>query len=188
MRRIDVHLDATLKPETYAIVDQRVKAAIPRWCLPSDCYDKQIETAVHMITLAYCQGSIDVQVHIATYTALLLFVDDFNVPKEASEQFIGRLMSGLPQLHPILDLVVDNLRGMADFFPRHAAQTISTSALHHINRTVFDTERADTDLSDDAMHYVQWTRIKDGIGIAYAFFIWDKFNLPDLRAYIQAIP
>ena len=95
---------------------------------------------------------------------------------------------GAPQLHPALDFLVDNLRSMPDYFPRHAAQMISVSTLNFINRTLFDTERADSSLSRSAMQYVEWTRIKDGIGTAFAMFIWDKFDFPHAISYIQAVP
>lgn len=141
-----------------------------------------------MSTLVFYQSNVDVQVHIALYTALLLFVDDFFVPREASEEFVPRLLKGHAQLHPLLDDVVVNLRDMVDYFPPHSARGIRTSALNFINRTVFDLERADHSLSEDAIYYVRWTRLKDGIGEAYAYFIWDKFNFPYTTGYIQAIP
>lgn len=188
LRRVDVPVAAQVKPDIHTAVYQRVREEIASRSPSSERSEKQIRTAVHMATTVYCQSNTDVQVHIAIYTALLLSIDDFDIPQIATDEFIPRLLRGSSQLHPAIDHVVDNLRHMSDYFPRRAAQAISTSALNFINRTIFDTEQADHVLSQDAIRYVEWTRIKDGIGEAYAYFIWDKFKFPDTTSYIQAIP
>lgn len=188
LRRADVHVDAAVKPGTFAVVQQRVRDEFSSWGLTSNAYDKAIHCAAYIGSLVFYQSNVDVQVHIAVFTALLIAVDDLIVPREALEEFVPRLVKGSAQLHPVLDALMANMRDLVDYFPLCAARGIRTSVLNFINRNVFDLEQADRALSQGAMHYVRWARLKDGLGEAFAYFIWDKFQFPQTTGYIQALP
>lgn len=156
--------------------------------IPHDRYEKHIRAALAIGTNAYAHTAINIQIHITVYTMMAICIDDFDIPPAASEQFATLFVSGSPQLDPGLDILADNLRRMYDYYSPHAASGIITSTLDFINTTALEKELQDLTISEDAENYAIYARMKNGISQAYALFIWDKFNFPDVSTYFPAIP
>lgn len=156
--------------------------------IPRDRYEKHLRTALAIGTTAYAHMPIGIQVHITIYTTLTTSMDDFDIPLVASEQFVTRFVSGLPQLSPALDALADNLRHMSDYYCPHAASGIITSTLDFINSTMLEREIQAFVVSEDAENYAIYTRFKNGVSQAYGLFMWDKFTFPELSSYFPALP
>jgi len=170
------------------VVESIVRTRVPLPDVAKDQYDKHIRTALAIGTTAYAHTPLDVQVHITIFTLLATCIDDSDIPHAATEQFVTRFTSGLPQLTPALEALADNLLHMADYYPVYIANDIITSALDFVNTTLFDKETKDIPLAEGAANYAIYRRFKNGAPQGYGFFIWDKFNHPDAHAYIQSLP
>ncbi|KAI0343532.1 terpenoid synthase [Trametopsis cervina] len=188
LARVESPIEPHLKADPSGAIEGRVREEAQSWAVTGPRFEKHLRTGVDMSTIVYYQNSIDAQVDIACYTTLLLTIDDFNIPVSAMEEFTTRLLIGAPQLHPSLEYLVGLLRRMTNYFPIAAEQNIATSTLNFIHRTLFDVEQADSVLSKNAGRYVVWARLKDGIGEAYAFFIWERTKFPATAPYAQTIP
>lgn len=141
-----------------------------------------------MATVAYGQNHIKTQVQIALFTLLALCVDDLEVGTEALEAFTSRLYTGASQLDPVLDCLVDNLHHMSDHFLPYASKSIAVATIDFVNATIFNEESSGMSLRDAALPYVEYKRLRNALGGAYGFFVWDRYNFPDISTHIQAIP
>lgn len=170
------------------IVERRVREELHLPDLPQHLYDKHLRTALAIATTAYTHTHIDVQVHITSYTLMTTSIDDFDLPGEATEQFVLRFVSGQPQLSPSLEALADNLRRMYDFYLPHAASTIIASTLEFISATLLEKDTEDMSMVEGAEQFAIYTRSKSGVAAAYGLFIWDKLTFPNIYTYIQALP
>ena len=190
MQRVGVTAkDYKLDPD--CILEQRVRQEMEHWDL-GDVSPRQVNprliTAVHFISSAYGHLPFDVQVHVTLYTILDLLIDDLNVPNSALAEFMERMYSGTPQLHPVLDLLVRYLVDMKEYYPPFATQQIIRSTLDFVNSMALDADAEKMALCPAAVSYVTFRRLSNGIGDAYGAFVWDKFNIPDVTSYLQAFP
>lgn len=179
-----------IKLDVDGLLEKRTREEVTKWrleILPQN-YEIALLCAVHMACGTYPYASFDVQLHITLYTLLCTLVDDFNVPPSALEQFADRLYSGQTQLHPILDHLVENLRGMKKYYAPFLASLIVKSTLGLIDTMAAETHLNTMKLRPAALNYVTSRRLANGVGDAYACFIWDKYNFPDLSTFIQTIP
>jgi hypothetical protein len=174
------------------VLEKRVRDEAAKWELGSVArskkYDPALVCAVHIASTAYSHTPSEVQLHIALYTLLCILVDDFSVSNAALEEFTERLYSGSPQLHPLLDRLVENLRQTKDYYPPFIANQIIKSTVGFVDSMAVDSQLETMMLGPAALTYVTTRRLDNGIGRAYGSFIWDKFNFPDLSSYVQAIP
>ena len=145
-------------------------------------------TGADLARLAYAHVPRGAQLQIALYTALLVFADDFRVPVTALEAFAGRLYSGVPQLHPVLDRLVDTLRRMREHYLPFAVSQIVRSTIGYVASMAADNEIGSMPLGPACLAYVTSRRLENGAADAYAHFIWDKFSFPRLETFIQVIP
>ncbi|KAI0343534.1 terpenoid synthase [Trametopsis cervina] len=170
-------------------VESLVRAKVPTVPgLSPRSYEKQLRTGLVIGTTSYAHTHIDIQVHITIYTLLATSVDDTEIPYSAMEEFIPRFLSGTPQLSPLLDMLADNLRHMTDYYHSTSASGIITSTLEFMNATLLERDANNMVISKGATMYTRYIRAQNGIGQAYALFIWDKFNFPDMTSYVPAIP
>ena len=172
-------------------VNQRVREIVGTWDI-NESYAQSVHAnlvaGVAIAIAAYRHTPLATQVHIAIYTLLIISVDDLIMGTDAVEEFMMRLHSGIRQLDPILQYLVENLAAMPDYFPADAAKAISTSSLVFINQTLLDKKLERMPVHQEAREYVESKRIKNGVAEAYAYFIWDKETFPDVQVYIQSIP
>ncbi|KAI0689740.1 isoprenoid synthase domain-containing protein [Cytidiella melzeri] len=180
----------TLQLAAKGAVESLVLETTKEWAkkgLAPDRWQPFYKTGFDLGTIGYGHTRFDVQAQIALFSILGLCIDDFLVSDEALDCFSDRLLSGSPQLDPILDCMVDNLSRMHDFFPPYAAKTIILSAIAFIDATLHDKDNSGTS-HHAALPYVNFRRMRSGMGEIYHFFIWDKFSFPDVYTHIQSIP
>ncbi|THG93778.1 hypothetical protein EW026_g7552 [Hermanssonia centrifuga] len=189
MQRTDISIRG-FTCDTDGTINRRVRDIVKGWDLgvPPQRYEPYLKTGIELAAAGYGHTPVDVQVHIALYTLLGLCVDDFIVDMHALQEFSTRLNSGLPQLHPVLEYVVDILHRMPEFYLPYACKAIVISTIEFINMTLFEKEIEDMEVCGDALRWVEYKRLRNGIGEAYAFFVWDKFSFPDITTHIQANP
>ncbi|KAF7798949.1 hypothetical protein EIP86_010177 [Pleurotus ostreatoroseus] len=172
-------------------VNQRVREIVSTWDI-EESYAQSVHAnliaGVAIAISAYGHTPVATQVHIAIYTLLIISIDDFITTTDAMEEFMTRLHSGVRQLDPILQYLVENLAAMPDYFPADAAKAISTSSIIFVNQTLLDKKLERMPLHQEAREYVESKRMKNGVAEAYAYFIWDKETFPDIQAFIQSIP
>ncbi|PSS05546.1 hypothetical protein PHLCEN_2v3748 [Hermanssonia centrifuga] len=170
------------------VLERRVREIVEGWDLgvPPKRYEPHLMASVNISAAAYGHTPLDVQVHIALYTLMAICVDDFNVDTHALQEFSTRLHAGLPQLHPVLEYLVYTLHHMSDFYLPYACKVITTASTEFVDMTLFEKETEDMPLSGDALRWAEHKRVCNGIGEAYALFIYDKFSFPDIATHIQA--
>ena len=190
MRKSSISIRAVkLDPEL--LVEKRARKQTAKWNVGDVSlkkYDPVLVTSCHIATLAYSHTPIDVQLQIALFTFLAICIDDFAVPNVALEEFMERLYSGSSQLHPLLDRYVECLRSMKDYFPPYAVKLIIKASVDFINNMAVEEELETMALRPSALNYVTVKRFYNGIGDAYACFVFDKFAFPHVTTYLQAIP
>lgn len=172
-------------------VEKKTREVIASWNLglPDRVREKYTITGLDIAATAYRHvTSPDVQVCIALNTFCTAIFDDGRVGKEAMLAFAPRFHQGIAQLHPVLDLFVQNLRDMNDMFTRYGANAMISSCMEFANAEMFLREAKDLRLTPESFQYIEFIRLKEGFGEAYAIFIWPRSMCPDTKAYIQAIP
>ncbi|KAF7790953.1 hypothetical protein EIP86_001912 [Pleurotus ostreatoroseus] len=171
---------------------KRVRETVYEWNFDHDTETKKREervvTSVHLGAMSYGHTSIDVQCHIALYSYLLLVLDDLEIPTLALDEFSSRLCAGMPQLHPVLTALNENLSRMSDYYPPYTSQSILISTFQFINACAFERTTSSMALHPDAVMFPGYKRIRSGVGEAYIFFAWDKFRFPDITVYVQIVP
>ena len=149
--------------------------------LPLTRLDAYIRNAVYLMSSAYGHTPADCQLHLAVYCILCFIVDDLFVPPTALAEFMQRLYFGSKQLHPVLDLFVENLRGMHEYYTPFATSRIIKSTVDFIESVVLDSQIEATKLKSTTLSFATFRRLNSGIGEAFAAFIFDKVNFPDFH-------
>ena len=190
LSRTEISVDG-FRLEGDSALEQRVRTYTTQWNLghrTPDGFDGALVNAVWIAGCAYSHTPLDVQVHIALYTLLATCVDDLSVPLIALEEFMERFYSRAPQLHPILDLLADNILGMGNYFPSFPTKIIIKSTIDFINMMAFEQNTQTMPLRPAAMSYITMKRLYNGAADAYFCFVFDKFAFPNVSSYIQALP
>ncbi|GJE97336.1 terpenoid synthase-like protein [Phanerochaete sordida] len=174
-------------------VDRLVFAQVATWDAGSANPRRlhaHVVSAINIAKTAYAHTPLRTQVHIALWTALCIFIDDFELDVAAVEAFAARFHAGAPQLHPLLDVLAGLLRAMPDYFHAYGAAGVVTSTVQYITCTLFDkiTEEAGLEVHPAAGDYMLYKRVRNGVGEGYGFCIFDKENFPDVSTHIQVIP
>ncbi|KAJ3555393.1 hypothetical protein NM688_g2601 [Phlebia brevispora] len=172
-------------------VERSVREVIAGWDLQvksSEKWESHIITALHLAVTAYGHLDASIQHQIALYTFVIFRLDDLDLDGHAAGQFATRLCTGKPQLHPLLDRLAEILGGMSDNYLPYVAEAIIVSTIRFVNSTVFDEETKSMALHDQAELFPEYRRTSNGIGEAYAFFVWDKARFPDVCSFVQAVP
>lgn len=173
------------------IVEKRVRQEIRTW-KTFDCtgpeYDGAIRTSVCVATTMFGHTHIDTQVHLALYSLLAGCVDDLEIDPMALECFMDRLYSNQPQLHPVLELLVEKLRCMHEYYPPFSATAIFAGTVQFINATLFDKRSEGIAFRPASLQFIRYKRARNSLGEVYGLFAWDKFNFPDVSTHIQIIP
>lgn len=178
------------KTDPESATEQRVRQKVASWDLGDvspQRRDRHIVTSINMATTAFGHTHPDAQVHIALFTMLALCIDDLDINPEVLQEFVQRLHSGARQLHPVLDYLVENLEQLPDHFPPYAASAIFAGTVQFVNSTLFDKESEKMALTKESLPYVLYKRARNSLGEVYGFFVWDKYNFPDVSTHIQVI-
>lgn len=172
-------------------VEKKTREAIESWNLglADKVREKYTMTGLDIAATAYRHVKpLEVQVCIALNTFCTALFDDGFMGKEAMTAFAPRFHMGVPQMHPVLDLFVQNLRDMNDMFTAYGANALISSCMEFANAEMFLREAKDLRLTPESFQYIEFIRLKEGFGEAYAVFIWPRSMCLDTKAYIQAIP
>lgn len=139
---------------------------------------------------AYRHTPHDVQLAIALYTFFVPIIDDEGILSyDVIRQFPARLFDGSPQLHPVLVHLVDNLASMRQLFPVYSATVITADTIAFVNAEMQVRDDGEVDIRRDvSTEYVDYIRLKTGLGEAYAAFIWPRSMFPEIKRYIQTLP
>ncbi|EKM53565.1 uncharacterized protein PHACADRAFT_197990 [Phanerochaete carnosa HHB-10118-sp] len=147
-----------------------------------------VVTAVNNSKTSYGHTPVSTQVQIALWTTLCICVDDFEINEDALAAFAERFHAGQAQLHPLLDVLVGNLRDMPKFFHPYGAASIVTTTVQFVVCVLFDKEAEGMELHHAARDYPVYKRSRNGLGEGFAYCIFDKVNFPDVSTHIQVIP
>lgn len=140
-------------------------------------------------TMAYRHTPIDVQIAVSIFTYLGTMCDDDILSNDILREFAPRFFDGMPQLHPILDYLIDHLANMRSLFPRYTANSITVNTVEFINAEMFVRDEGGVRIGkEEATQYLDFMRWKNGVGEAFVYFIWPKSMFPQPQTYIQAVP
>lgn len=149
---------------------------------------RHVVTAINVAKTAFGHTAVATQVHIALWTTLCIFVDDFEINKDVVVAFAERFHAGQAQLHPLLDALAGTLRDMPKFFHPYGAASIVTNTIQYVVCTLFDKETEGMEVHPAARDYPVYKRSRNGLGEGYAHCIFDKVHFPDVSTHIQVIP
>ena len=172
------------------VLQQHALTEIAQWDLGDIApriRDAATVSGVDVARLAYAHVPLGAQLQVALYTALLILADDFRVPAATMAAFSGRLFSGLPQLHPVFDRLVEIMHRMEEFYLPFAVNQIIRSTAAFMDSMVADNEVGQVPLGPASLAYINSRRIDNGNAEAYGYLLWDKFSFPRLETYIQII-
>lgn len=177
----------------YPSVNEMIQQRLREWDLPIDkkACNAKFNAGYHIAVNTYNHiRSPEMQAEIALYTGLMFVVDDGLVDPRAVEEFVPRLCAGSRQLHPVLDHFVETCHTLQRSYPTFGANSIYASTIDFVNAEHFQgrDEAQDLRLSGDSAPYVRYMRDKDGVGAAYAAFVWPKDRFPNSADYIQVFP
>ncbi|EED79818.1 predicted protein [Postia placenta Mad-698-R] len=149
-----------------------------------------IATGIFIASTTYRKNSIDSKVSIALYTAIAVAMDDPRIIESLSSgTYHYSLCAGtIPESPDLLAELSKVLAAMWEHFPRFGASCILTSTLQFMNMTLLGNEIGDYRLKHDALPFVEYRRIMDGLPEVYFSFIWEKRHFPDVTVWMQAIP
>lgn len=150
------------------------------------------DTAVSIAEFSYSHTSYEHQRYVSFITAYLVVADDlgqYNI--EAIGQFARRFTCGQPQLHPVLDRLVELLRTTHDLYPRVSADAIIVNALDALAWMFVEMETKDDAVLPAASKYPYYIRCKAGVATGYTHFCFMKEwadNAETGLFYLQTIP
>lgn len=171
-------------------VDKIVQERLSKWNLGMErhIYKKPFVVGYSIATASYHHVAPEVQAEIALYTGLVVLVDDGLLDTAAVREFVPRLCSGLPQLHPALDCLVEACHNLQQYFTTYGAHAIYSSTIDFVNSELFQQHAKEMDYNQSSAPYIQYIRDKDGLIPSYAAFVWTKDITPQTEEYIQAFP
>lgn len=150
--------------------------------------DAALDAGIGIATIAFAHTSHDAQVYVALFTTLVITVDDYAFSADALSAFADRMRTRASQMHPLLDRFVEVLDGTGNLYPPLASREIVRAALAFVDFSVVESANEEPLVRPGAFPYICSQRRINGIGRAYANFVWDKANFPDFVGHMQAIP
>ncbi len=157
--------------------------------LPSHVFEKYFVFGHVFATTAYRHvSSPKLKAEIALFTGLGYLVDDAVMGIPAIQEFVTRFCSGSRQLHPTLDVFVENIHCLGKYFTEYGASVICSSTIDFVNTELFQRGATDINLGPNSIPYIKYIRHKDAYVEAYTVLIWPKDVFPDTKEYLQAFP
>ncbi|KAJ8517213.1 hypothetical protein ONZ45_g5589 [Pleurotus djamor] len=128
-----------------------------------------------------------IQMYIAMYTALLMYVEDYLQHEvELVSSFQIKLITREDQGHPVLNALAALLLELPEKFEKVVSNIILTSALNYITGVWLEHQTESLELSPHATAFAGFSRWISGSSEAYALYVFAS-ELP-VKAYLQAIP
>lgn len=144
---------------------------------------------LNMAAMAYGHVPFAVQISIALYTSLGIILDDDDIlTTRVIREFPPRLFDGRPQLHAVLTHWVQTIVGMREQFPPYSASVITTNAVDFVSAEMLVRDETQGGPDGKAEGYADYMRLKNGLGEAYAAFIWPLEMFPQAKTYVQTFP
>ncbi|KAK7688330.1 hypothetical protein QCA50_008702 [Cerrena zonata] len=172
-------------------VESKVREVFQSWGLdiPKEKYENRLVAAIQFACWAYEHVSYDFQVAMSLFTVCVLILDDDLIATQTLREFVPRFCTGEPQGAPILDRLIEAVRGLCAFFPDYSANATYASILTYANEELWlNTDAKNLVLRSGSKKYVDFSRNKGGLPEPYAFGIWPKSICADTTEYIQAVP
>lgn len=154
--------------------------------IPDQVLHKYRIAGLIMATTAYRHTSVDEKVQIALYMHLGFMADDDVIALKALQEFVPRLGSARPQLHPALGRLVEQLTALREYYPIYNVNAVLINTLDFFNAEMFS--RTDGGTMVHGLEGSEYMRWKSGLGEAFAALIWPRSQFPETSGYIQAIP
>ncbi|KAI0941721.1 terpene cyclase [Taiwanofungus camphoratus] len=173
-----------------AELELQVKEVVQSWRNESLIRPHVVTALIGTITAYGHISSMDTKVQIALFTVLVLAMDDPAILGSIdSHQFHQRVCAG--EAHRDTGMLGEFTRiisGMWTHYPPFSANLIFASALCFVNMSMLENESGSVELCSAALPFVQYRRSRSATAEAYACFIWEKAEFPDVHVYLQAIP
>lgn len=153
--------------------------------------EKYLTVGLVIAITGYGHTPLDVQLVIGLYTFCATITDDTVMPNEVIRECAPRLLTGQPQLHPILTHLVEYTLIFRKYYSSFNANAIAVSTIDFLNAEMFNRDEGGSELRlavREAAQYVDYMRWKTGVGEAYAAMIWPQTMFPETKNYIQAMP
>ncbi|KAH9926486.1 uncharacterized protein B0H18DRAFT_1006379 [Fomitopsis serialis] len=189
-----MNVPATPKSTRNPALESRVKEITQTWPSPSPSHDHtnhHIVTGVVMTEASYSHlTSIDAQVAIALYTALMVALDDPEVFGVVSaHKFPQMLCDGSAhQDRGLLGELARLLVDMGRLFPAFGINCIISSTMRWFAGEMISNPSTPSFLEPRSKSFVDLQRSLSGDPEAYAAFIWDKADFSDETSYIHIFP
>lgn len=135
--------------------------------------------------------SLDLRVHIATFTWLGFVIDDSNMEISADlAQFERRVHSGEQQPSKLLQAFAKNLQETYRYYDPIVANFINLSALAFVNSCTIETRSEYQTMipSKDAVNWPYYFRDKEGLPEVYTYFCFPRDRYPNMACFLPAVP
>ncbi|KAH9830403.1 isoprenoid synthase domain-containing protein [Rhodofomes roseus] len=177
----------TRKPE----LEARVKAITQTWPSAGDgAGHPHVTTGIVVAETSYSHHSIDVQVAVALYTAVLTAFDNPDFFRVASaHRFPQMLCDGSAQqdqglIGELARLLVD----IGRMFPAFGTNCIIAGTLRWFAGEMIGSSSAPLSLESLSTSFIDFHRNMNGNPDAYVAFVWSKEDFPDETSYIHIFP
>ena len=102
--------------------------------------------------------------------------------------FQQRFLSGQPQLNPVLDALGETLTRLWDLYDPLCANSIIVSVFEFLTATCMEPKLERLPRIRSTQRFPWFIRERNGVGVAYALFMFAKSSRTDIMEFIQAIP
>lgn len=191
LRKIGLSVPDFEEPSLHGVVEDLVRAEfepLRGGDIPPQYFEQSVVIGIMAGRTVYGHTSIEAQVHMAILTTIGIWVDDIAPGLPALAAFAERFHAGREQLHPILDILAARLRRTADIYHAYGAAAIVTNYTQFVACTAMDKEDEGVAVHGAAGEYIVYKRIRNGIGEAFSFGMWDKEHFPEPSTHVQMIP
>lgn len=174
-------------------VDRRVREVIQSWELGIAPHKLEIpiKTGVAVGAMSYRHAPFEVQVAVALFCFAVACFDDKVIDAQGRREFLPRHYHNQPQLHVLLDKILESTHALRRLVPSYSANLIFTGLLEYCNEDVFYSDEsvvASHDLKKEARNYSEYVRMIDGIPGPFIVAIWPESQFPDVKEYVQVLP
>ncbi|GJE84570.1 terpenoid synthase [Phanerochaete sordida] len=172
-------------------VERRIREVVAGWhptVAAMQGFERSVLISAALATTFNAHSTREVQLHVALYALVIFLTDDLEIPAGALDEFMERFYTARPQMHPVLDHMVDILHGMSAFYTPVGVKAIVQATVEYMNVNAFEPYAEKIPLHPAALAYVTTRRMKNGLAEPFLMFLFDKVNFPDVTGWIQAVP
>lgn len=173
-------------------VEAKVRETVKSWKLDikDEMVDKCITVGLDIGYAAYQHTPHAVQIAVSLFTfCVTMFDDAAEADMQAMQEFIPRMCKGKPQLHPLLDRLVECTDMLTQYLPEYTANMMHTGVMAFFNEELSGRKDASRlTLKPEAGTYIEYSRYKNGLPEVYAACMWPLTVCPEVNEYLQAFP